>query len=203
LKVVDLTWRITPEGPVYPGDPAPSFQVLASHERDGYYHRLACHPEHAGTHIDAPAHFDPQGVTIDRVPLDRLVAPGVLVDAKGHNTIPASILDGLDIEGRAILFHTGWRKGQDHPVLDPGLAERLAREKAAIVGLDAPSPDRDPWPVHRILLAAGIPIIEYLCCLDRLAGAREFILVAAPIPYLDGSGAPARVYALIPQAEAP
>jgi len=199
VRVVDLTRPVTSMGPVYPGDPKPVFEPLAVHERDGYYHRLACHPEHAGTHLDAPAHFDPHGETVDRIPLTRLVAPGVVYDVRGVETVtPSHLPGGLEaVRGRAVLFYTGW-DGGEHPVIDPGLARQLVRAGAALVGVDAPSPDREPWPVHRILLSSGVPIVEYLCCLDRLAGARDFTLVVAPVPYEGGSGAPARVLALLP-----
>jgi arylformamidase len=29
--------------------------------------------EHTGTHIDAPFHFDPQGLTMDQVPVETLL----------------------------------------------------------------------------------------------------------------------------------
>lgn len=48
----------------------------------GYYY--AAHKfrtaEHGGTHIDAPIHFAEKGDTLDQVPLERLVGPGVRVD---------------------------------------------------------------------------------------------------------------------------
>jgi kynurenine formamidase len=48
----------------------------------GYYYRAnkLSTPEHGGTHIDAPAHFNEQGETVDAIPLERLVGPAVLVD---------------------------------------------------------------------------------------------------------------------------
>src|SRR5690242_9624783 len=39
-----------------------------------------CGPEHAGTHIDAPIHFNEKGQTLDQIPLQRLIGPGVVVD---------------------------------------------------------------------------------------------------------------------------
>ena len=40
-----------------------------------------CGAEHGGTHIDAPIHFYEHGQTLDEIPLNRLVGPGVVVDA--------------------------------------------------------------------------------------------------------------------------
>lgn len=48
----------------------------------GYYYSANSFKaaEHGGTHIDAPVHFWKGGDTVDRIPLERLVAPGVLID---------------------------------------------------------------------------------------------------------------------------
>ncbi len=48
----------------------------------GYYYRSnrLSTPEHGGTHIDAPAHFSQKGETVDRIPLERLIGPAILVD---------------------------------------------------------------------------------------------------------------------------
>jgi kynurenine formamidase len=77
-------------------------------------------PEHGGTHLDAPIHFAEGGVTADRIPLERLVLPAVVIDVRAqaakdadyrlrpedvrvfearHGTIPA---------GSAVLLCTGW-----------------------------------------------------------------------------------------------
>jgi kynurenine formamidase len=37
-------------------------------------------PEHGGTHIDAPVHFAKGKLTVDQLPLRRLIGPGVVVD---------------------------------------------------------------------------------------------------------------------------
>lgn len=77
-------------------------------------------PEHGGTHLDAPIHFAEGGATADRIPLERLVLPAVVIDVSAmaakdpdyrltpedvrsferrHGTIPA---------GAAVLLRTGW-----------------------------------------------------------------------------------------------
>lgn len=38
--------------------------------------------EHGGTHIDAPIHFHAERWTVDEIPLERLVGPGVTVDVR-------------------------------------------------------------------------------------------------------------------------
>src|ERR1043165_8507206 len=48
----------------------------------GYYYaanRFGA-PEHGGTHIDAPRHFQKDGETVDEIPLDPLIGHAVVVD---------------------------------------------------------------------------------------------------------------------------
>ena len=40
--------------------------------------------EHGGTHLDAPVHFHEGGSTAERVPLERLIAPAVVVDVRAR-----------------------------------------------------------------------------------------------------------------------
>ena len=57
---------------------------LAHGVTDGGYFYAAnafCTPEHGGTHIDAPIHFAEHGWSLGEVPVDRLIAPGVVIDA--------------------------------------------------------------------------------------------------------------------------
>ncbi|MGH7899648.1 MAG: cyclase family protein [Candidatus Binatia bacterium] len=48
----------------------------------GYYYRANkfFSPEHGGTHLDAPSHFWRDGIPVDAIPLEHLVAPAVVVD---------------------------------------------------------------------------------------------------------------------------
>jgi len=52
---------------------------------DGGYYYEAHHfsaAEHGGTHIDAPIHFHAGGASVDQIPLEHLVAPGVVIDVQ-------------------------------------------------------------------------------------------------------------------------
>ena len=59
-------------------------KLAAGQTEDGYYYsanrfRTA---EHGGTHADAPVHFAERGQTVDAIPLDRLIGPGVVIDVR-------------------------------------------------------------------------------------------------------------------------
>jgi kynurenine formamidase len=77
-------------------------------------------PEHGGTHLDAPIHFAAGGMTADRIRLEQLVAPAVVIDISGKAALdPVYRLtrdDVLDFERRhgrigrgvIVLLRTGW-----------------------------------------------------------------------------------------------
>jgi kynurenine formamidase len=66
-----------------------------------------------------------------------------------------------------------------------------------MVGLDVPSPDRPPYPVHRILLGNGILILENLTGLETLPSDQVFRLYALPL-MVEADSAPVRVIAEVP-----
>jgi kynurenine formamidase len=79
-------------------------------------------PEHGGTHVDAPIHFFETGQTLDAVPVDRLIGPGVLVDVESACRQNPDYLVGIsDLEswerrhgriprGAIVLLRTGHGK---------------------------------------------------------------------------------------------
>ena len=91
-----------------------------------------------------------------------------------------------EVRGRAVLVHTGWDRHwrtdqyfENHPYLTGGLAEWLAQAGAVLVGVDSYNidcTDAGERPVHSILLAKEIPIVEHLCGLAVLpkSGSRFF-----------------------------
>jgi kynurenine formamidase len=112
--------------------------------------------------------------------------------------------------GAAVLVHTGWDRYARDPAryapLFPGLAESAARllveRGAAGVGIDTLGIDAghaDGFPAHRVTLPAGLWHLEGLVGLERVP-ARGAWLVAAALPLVAGSGAPARVFAILPGA---
>lgn len=165
---------------------------------------------HLGTHVDAPAHFFGGAADIDSVDLAATVGPGVTV------AVPAPALGPIgasDIEvaggvghGAIVLIRTGWSRyygGPDYersPFLTAAAAEYLLAHRVRALGVDTISPDEPPhrgraesfdYPVHRLLLGAGVPIIENLD-LSRVPAGRCDV-VAAPLRIVGGDGAPARV----------
>lgn len=213
--IIDLSHEIADGTITYPGLPGPAISDhlsrVASRERyaDGYEFQIGRIEmvSNTGTYLDTPFHRFADGHDLAGLDLKRVVdVPGVLVDATAVREAGASLLDSVDVEGRAVLFHTRWasRWGTEgygdrgHPFLAVGTAEALVERGAAVVGIDSVNIDSTVGgerPIHTVLLGAGIPIVEHLCRLDELAG-RAFRFTAAP-PAVRGMGTfPVRAYAI-------
>lgn len=207
MRAIDLTHTIRADMPVFPGTPAPVLQPAATLETAGFRETSLTFTSHTGTHMDAPAHLLPQGPTLDAYPAERLIGRGLLLDCRGQALSPA-LLQGLSASlarDAFLLLHTGWWKTWDSgayfqgcPFLPPAMASALVALGLRGVGIDGPSVDpisSDTLPAHRILLGAGLLILENLARLDQLTDA-PFTLCALPLPYPNADGAPARVIAL-------
>jgi kynurenine formamidase len=169
---------------------------------------LTCN--HTGTHMDSPAHFYNGVATIDQVPLEHCVGPAALVDVRqigprGEIT-PADLFrhdDAIAATGKIILW-TGWSSHwgkeyyfDDYPVLSEATAAWLVERGVHLVGVDTPSPDRDPHPAHYVLLGASTLIVENLTNLDRI-GQEVFELIVVPLPLRGLEASPVRAIAALP-----
>ena len=82
--IVDLTHSFNAQTVYWPTSPS-GFelkQLSRGETRAGYFYAANsfCAPEHGGTHIDAPLHFAEGRLTVDEIPLARLVGPAVVID---------------------------------------------------------------------------------------------------------------------------
>jgi kynurenine formamidase len=217
MTIVDLSHPFGHGTVTYPGLPAPvigdhlSREASRANYASGYEFQIGRIEmvSNTGTYLDTPFHRYPDGHDLSGLDLARVVdVPGVLIDATAHPAATRELLDDVDVAGRAVLFHTGWAAhwgtehygDPSHPYVDTPTAELLVEREAAMVGIDSVNIDdtrTGERPIHSILLAAGIPIVEHLCHLDVLAGAASFRFHAAP-PAVVGMGTfPVRAYAVV------
>lgn len=152
---VHLSHILDPDGPHYPTSPTlttePHAVIGQGSDSNDVISQL---PNHFGTHMDAPRHFNPDGLTFAELPTERFNFDGdeiLLIDvpAKGE---PRSIVTVEDVEGedfngiRMLLIRTGFERFRDTdletymnegPCLDPKLCEWLATETGVeCVGMD-------------------------------------------------------------------
>jgi len=235
--LVDLTHSYDDQTLYWPTSPTKFQLSKIAHgqtEAGWFYSAYSfCTPEHGGTHLDAPNHFHANGKSVDALPLEQLVAPGIVIDVSVQAASNRDYLltradvtafeaaHGRIAAGTIVLLRTGWSRfwpeaksylGDDTPgdasnLSFPSYGEAAARflveeRKVAVLGVDTASIDsgrsRD-FAVHRIAAAHNVAGLENLTGLERLP-ARGFQTIALPMKIRGGSGAPARVIALIPAA---
>jgi len=212
VRVVDLTHAYRNGMPVFPGLPEPSFAPIAKVEEDGYAMTSYSMLNHIGTHVDAPSHQIAGGDTLDEIGLERLVTDALTIDVSHrdpHGAIPLAELEPhLDKvrPGDIVLLYsdnsrnygseaywTGW----SYP--DADAARALIERGVSAIGFDGPSADpvdSTTYDLHRIWLSAGRMIIENVANLDQIPQRSQ--LVVAPMKVAGANGAPARIFALLP-----
>lgn len=170
---------------------------------------------HIGTHIDAPRHFFSAGVSVDDLPLDRLVQrSAVVIDVSSTQAgegVTAEALERSGVtpaDGDIVVIKTRWTdRAWGTPEfwantvwLDPGVSEWTGRYNIAAVAMDC-FPEKPFWRYtlqsterganHRRWLGAGIPMIQLITNLDELG--ERFTMTALPLRLAGMDGSPARV----------
>ena len=229
--IIDLTHTVSADAPSWEGAPSALVaEVVASHDREGFYVRRISLDEHTSTHMDAPAHMARAGCTVDQIPVERLVGPLVVLDIgqqaqndadyrlrnedigtweDQHGTIPPVAV---------VVTYTGWaarwktpeayRNADAQGVLHfPGYSLDSARflvdsRRAVGLGIDTLSVDFGPsqnYEVHRFCASRGVYHLENVANPGQVpqAGATAVVL---PMKLENGSGAPVRIVALVPQS---
>ncbi len=125
-RLVDLSHSYGNDTLFWPTSPTKfEKKELAFGETEGGYFYSAfsfCTPEHGGTHLDAPSHFSAEGIATDQLPLQQLVAPGVVIDvgdqAQADRNYRLNVADIASFErehgriapGTIVLLRTGWSR---------------------------------------------------------------------------------------------
>ena len=219
-KYIDLTHTFGSSMPGFPGDPTPTLKQVAFLDKEGYVDHEIKTSMHLGTHIDAPMHMVKDGKSLAEIAPEKFFGPGVLIDARSQMRDSHSLSDRTNYEKKyfgvklnfdvsfvleqsIVLIFTGSseRYGfpeyyESYPELSYETAEALVNKKIKVVGFDTPSPDRQPFRVHKLLLSKEILIIENLTNLEKLLDVPSFEVVALPFK-LDADAAPVRVVARI------
>jgi len=204
MRYIDLTHTFVADMPVYPGDPIPELVQVARLDKDGYTDYQVKTGLHVGTHLDAPLHMLAGGKKISDFPTDKFFGRGCLIDAREMAQIGAGLLaKSAAKKDNILLILTGCAQkyGQPeyyerYPEIDEDFARRAMALGIKMIGLDSPSPDRPPFPIHKLLLGQEILILENLTNLESLLGVSDFEILALPIK-LQADAAPARVVAKI------
>jgi len=228
VKLVDLSREIHHKMARLPNHPAIIITTFGTHdevrEADGYKFSSATMSlalgDHAGTHVDAPCHFDarPGAASIDQIPLENYFLDAVCLDLS-HKALKSdiSIADLEKAESTAgvtiqkndmVLLHMDFYRrchGTEGYLTDfPGLTKEsatwLGRKGIAMFGVEAVSPGRpgrNNFEVHHVCRDLGFTHVEGLVNLDKLIGKGRFKFIGFPLKIRGGTGSPIRAVAML------
>jgi len=228
-QFVDLTHSFSPLTPVWKGFGPATFSAAAypatgrpyTIDRDGFRAQFFAMVGQYGTHVDPPAHFDPAGATLDKIPVKQMILPFVVFDLTPMlKSDPNHYLTVDDIkaweqmhgrvpEGSFAALRTDMYKDWDknprrferYPFPTRSLAAiRFLYEQRGIIANGHESMDTDTTPTlesETWLLKHGHWQIEVMANLDKVPATGALIVVSWPKPQ-NGLGFPARAFAILP-----
>jgi len=201
MKVYDISLTLRARMPVYPGEATPLLEPTSQMERGDSYNvsRLTV-STHTGTHIDAPRHFLPDGISVDQIPVDVLVGPALVVQMAVEHEITAADLEAAAIppDTERLLFKTNNSRllddedfRHDFVYLALDAARWLVERGVRLVAIDYLSVERmdaQPNIVHQTLLRAGVVIVEGADL--RKVAPGPYLLACLPLKIEGGDGSP-------------
>lgn len=228
-KFVDLTHSFGTNTPVWPGF-GPAKIVPAADPKTGTPYTIAKDGFRAwqytmvgeyGTHIDAPAHFDANGRSLDELPVQQMILPLVvfditpkLRDEPNHAWTVADILEWEKLHGRvppgafAALrtdMHKDWEANPERFKREPFPAWtfeaiQFLYEQRHVTATGHEAMDTDTTSEMKSetwLLRHGHWQIEMLANLDQVPPTGALLVVAWPKPK-GAVGFPVRAFAILP-----
>ena len=202
-RIYDISVPIRTGGLVYPGNPEIEITLQQAVAKGaGANVSTIRFGSHTGTHADAARHFFDDGQPVDKIPLERLIGPALLVSFPDDvRAVGAAELRAHDLRGRKrILLRT--RNSAllsqkefvpDYTYLAPDGAEYLVDKGVEVVGIDYLSIEQfhsGHHKTHRTLLAKSVVILEGLDLSVPPPG--EYQLICLPLRIEGCDGAPAR-----------
>jgi len=230
LQILDLGYALNEKNAFWPAPNYEPFHLrnIATIEQNGVLSKAFSSPEHLGTHLDAPNHFEKNQPSVDQIKPSNLFAPSIVVDvalaAEAHPDYQASVRDLTEWEqahgripnGAVILLKTGWGahwnnltryKNQDMlgQLHFPGYSAEAARwliQERHIKGIGIDTLSMDPGNSKDFAVHHVINAAG-LYGLENVAHleqlpVRDFYVMIAPMKIETGTGGPARIFAILP-----
>jgi arylformamidase len=197
-RVWDISQDLSESTPVWPGDTAfsarRSWAMGADSPVNVSQFTLSTH---AGTHADAPFHYDPAGARVGALDLAPYIGPARVVDLRGpHRLVTAEMIAAaLTPSVERILLRTydafprnSW--SADFTAISPDAVELMAAHGVRLLGVDAPSldpQDSKTMDAHLAVRDADIRVLEGLILDQVPAGDYELIALPLKLTNLDAS----------------
>lgn len=228
-RIVDLTLTITDNMPAHKLFQRPIIVPHFTHEKTkGFGLGTPEDPmtfatthlsmlDHISTHVDAFYHVNPNGLSVEHMPLEMFMGKAVCFDMRHIPDLgdidvkdieEAEAKAGVRVDGHIVLMNTGLHKRHypDVKVVwsNPGLTAQathwLADRGSKLHGVEGPSTDKPShnlFPSHRVCRDRGISHYEWLVNLEELVGEGEFMFYGPPLRIDQGSGSPVRAWAVL------
>lgn len=230
-SIIDLTYPLNEKNAYWPvGNYTPfKYEVIANIKKDMVFSGRYSTPEHLGTHIDAPNHFELSQPSVDEIPFEQLVGPAIVIDVTDkvernpdYGLSQSDILlwekmNGQIPDGAIVLLNTGWSKRWNN------FEDYKNKDNNGWMHFPGYSKEATGFLVEkRHIKGVGIDTLSGDCgnCSDfpvhhSINGAGKFILenvanldklppkgatlIIAPIKIEGGSGGQCRIWALMPR----
>jgi arylformamidase len=199
-KVWDISQRLRPALPVWPGDTRFTMRPRWIHDAGSPVNVASFElSTHSGAHADAPLHYDPAGDAIDQVALEPYLGPARLVDARGQgDAITAAFVEENWRPGVSrMLFRTFDRFPADHwpehfTAVSAGAIAALAARQVMLIGIDSPSldPETSKTMDAHLAMPSDMRILEGLV-LDHVPPG-DYELIALPLALVGLDASPVR-----------
>jgi arylformamidase len=196
-KIWDISQRLRPALPVWPGDTPFTMRPRWVHGAGSPVNVASfALSTHSGAHADAPLHYDPAGAAIDQVALEPYLGPVRVVDARGQGAaITASFVEEHWRPGVSrMLFRTFDRFPADHwpehfTVVSAGAIAALAARQVMLIGIDSPSldPQTSKTMDAHLAMPSDMRILEGLVLDHVPPGDYELIALPLALAGLDAS----------------
>lgn len=202
-RIYDISVPIRSGGLIYPGNPEIEITLQQAVAKGaGANVSFVRFGSHTGTHADAARHFFDDGQAVDKIPLERLIGPALLLGFSDDvRAVSAEHLRKHDLKGqKRILLRTrnsallSRREfARDYTYLAPDGAQYLVDNGVELVGIDYLSIEQfhsGHHKTHRTLLERSVVILEGLDLSVPVPG--EYELICLPLRIEGCDGAPAR-----------
>lgn len=204
MKIIDISKTISENMVVYKNKESKKIKrnVVAVHKENNYHESRIEMDMHCGTHIDAPLHMIENGATVEQYLPEIFIGNCKVfdlchVDEKIHveDLLPLNIQEN-DIVLLKSKNSFATEYNPKFVYLEEDGANYLVQKKIKCLGMDAMSIERDKkdHPTHKIILGAGIGVIEDLQLKNVMPG--EYFLSALPLKIESSEASPVRAVLL-------
>ncbi|HSP21465.1 MAG TPA: arylformamidase [Planococcus sp. (in: firmicutes)] len=198
-KIFDISMALDAQTPEWPGDVPFNFRLSVTQEQSGSVNigELST-STHMGTHIDAPFHYDGDGLKVEELPLEIYLTKAQVVEVGGIQKVSVENLPDIEKGVEAVLLYTAaWQDRtifpSSWPEFDASIAEWMVDKGIRLLGVDVPSVDPQTskeLPMHQAMNRNGRFILEGIVLDGVPAGVYQ--LAALPLKITGADGSPVR-----------